>query len=119
MTRQQVGRWGEQVAASYLESKGYVILARNVRTQHGEIDLVTQLGATTVFVEVKSRTSLGFGLPEEAVTGIKREHLLKAVQAYWQSQTSEGEWRVDVIAILGRPGKQGVEIEHFENALTE
>ncbi len=119
MTRQQVGRWGETLAAHYLECKGYTVVARNVRTPYGEIDLVAKHAETVVFVEVKARTGEGFGLPEEAITEVKRAHLLNAIQHYWQTNGDEAAWRVDVIAILGRPGKKEPQIEHFENALTE
>lgn len=119
MKRQQVGRWGEQLAADYLSRQGYEILARNLRTPYGEIDLVAMQNGTVVFVEVKARTGEGFGMPEESITGAKRTHLLKAIQHYWQSRGDETAWRVDVIAIIGRPGHTEPQLEHFENALTE
>ena len=118
MKKQAVGRWGEDVAARYLEERGYRVLQRNLRTPYGEIDLVAQLGGTTVFVEVKARTGQGFGLPEASVTPAKRRHLLSAIQAYWQAKEEEGDWRVDVVAVIGQPGGRDVEVEHFENAIT-
>jgi putative endonuclease len=118
MRKQRVGRWGENLAAEFLEAKGWTILARNVRSPYGELDLVAQQGSITVFVEVKARTGMGFGLPEAAITALKRDHLLRAIQAYWQQKDEEPAWRVDVIAIRGRPGAKDVEIEHFENAIT-
>ena len=54
---QKVGQWGEQAAADYLSTKGYEIIARNVRTPYGEIDLIAQKDGFTIFVEVKARTS--------------------------------------------------------------
>jgi putative endonuclease len=103
--KQQVGRWGEEVAARYLEEHGYRVLRRNLRTPYGEIDLVVQMGETIVFVEVKARTGEGYGLPESSVTPAKRLHLLRAIQAYWQTEEEEGDWRVDVVAVIGRPGE--------------
>jgi putative endonuclease len=116
--KQQVGRWGEQVAADFLINKGWDILERNVRSAYGELDLIARHGDIIVFVEVKARTGAGYGLPEEAVTQDKRDHLLRAIQAYWQAKDEEPAWRVDVIAIQGRPGAKDVRIEHFENAIT-
>ena len=116
--KQRVGRWGENLAAEFLEGKGWTILARNVHSRYGEIDLIAQQGNVTVFIEVKARTGAGFGLPEEAVTRLKREHLLHAIQAYWQEKDEESAWRVDVIAIQGKPGEKDALIEHFENAIT-
>lgn len=121
--KQQVGRWGENVAAYYLEKKGYQIMARNVRTPRGEIDLVVSQNAPgtgcLVFVEVKTRTNDHFGLPEEAVDARKLEHLFLAAEAYLQDhpEWSGCDWRIDVIAIQGRPGGKVEEtaIEHFEH----
>jgi putative endonuclease len=120
-TRQQrIGRWGEDAAARFLEKKGYTILARNTHTSHGEIDLICrQPGGGLVFVEVKTRTSLSFGYPEEAVDARKLGHLVSAAQAYLlkQSELGETDWRIDAISVQGRPGgkEADVSIEHFEN----
>lgn len=122
--RQKLGQWGEQLAARYLQDQGYEILAQNVRTPYGELDLVARQTATAeemeslVFVEVKTRTSTSFGLPEESVTAAKQAHLLAAVQAYLLDHPEEdGNWRVDVIAIL-RPRRGGpAEIKHFQYAI--
>lgn len=119
--KQSLGRWGESLAAEYLEHKGYAILARNVRTPYGELDLVVRQtalqGPVTVFVEIKTRRSTSFGLPEAAITPKKQAHLLAAAQAYMQATPDlEGDWRVDVIAIRCIPGSEA-EIVHFENAV--
>jgi putative endonuclease len=116
--KQRVGRWGEDFAAKYLVGKGYQVLERNVRTPYGEIDLLARLGDLTIFVEVKTRTSLTFGQPEEAVTQKKREHMQAAAEAYIQAHPEiSGDWQVDVISIYRRPSTP-VEIVHFENALS-
>lgn len=117
--RQRVGRWGETVAAHFLEQRGYAILARNVRTGRGEIDLVARQGAEIIFVEVKTRTNAAFGLPEEAVDAQKLEHVFRAAEAYLAAHADLAglDWRIDVIAIQGRPGAkvEDVIIEHFEH----
>jgi putative endonuclease len=126
--RQHLGKWGEDLAADYLLQRGYQIVDRNVRTPYGEIDLIAcrEILANgppaknlTVFVEVKTRSSTSFGLPEQAVTRRKRAHLLAAAQEYIRIHPElEGDWRVDVIAIL-RAGSAGPpQIEIFENAVT-
>jgi len=116
---QRLGGWGERVAAHYLETINYQVLHANYRTPFGEIDLICQAGDITIFVEVKTRSGLDFGYPEEAVTPSKRTHLLDAIQFFWQSEDRvEGVWRVDVVAVIGRPGrKEPPQIEHFENAV--
>lgn len=128
-SKQRTGRWGETVAAFYLEGKGYRVLARNVRTPRGEIDLVVcpsvgfnekrGLPVGIIFVEVKTRTNEAFGLPEEAVDARKLEHLFLAAEAYLQDHPdfSGLDWRIDVVAIQGHPGANVNDmcIEHFEN----
>lgn len=121
--RQRVGKWGETVAAYYLENRGYQVLARNVRTAYGEIDLIAQQqGGMLVFVEVKTRTNASFGFPEESVDERKLGHLIASAQSYLQEQPGDLEqgWRIDVIAIQGRPGEtvEDVQIEHFKNIAT-
>lgn len=121
--RQRLGHWGENLAAEYLSERGYTILDRNARTPYGEIDLVTcQVscdGPVLVFVEVKTRTSTQFGLPEQSITLQKQAHLLAAIQSYLQTHAElEGDWRVDVIAILRSGTRQQPVITHFENALS-
>jgi putative endonuclease len=135
MTRasKKLAVWGEDQAASFLQDKGYRLVARNARTPYGEIDLVAQLCVCgqadpqyrlaspplTVFVEVKTRRSLKFGYPEMSVTARKRAHLLDAAQAYLQLHPElAGDWRVDVIAILLKGQDEAPEILHFENAFT-
>ncbi len=116
-TRQRLGHWGETLAANYLTEKGYLLLERNARTPHGEIDLVTRRGDVTVFVEVKTRSSTVFGNPENAITPLKKAHLLAAAEAYLQQHPElDGDWQIDVIAIH-RPQNAPVEIIHFENAV--
>lgn len=113
------GAWGEQTASQYLEGKGYIILARNVRTEYGEIDLVAKQQGEIIFVEVKTRNSAEFGFPEEAVTELKQQHLLDAAESFLQSHPElNGDWRIDVISIERTEGKP-LKIVHFENALGE
>lgn len=112
---QRIGQWGEDVAADYLTTRGCEITARNVRTPYGEIDLVARQGDVTLFVEVKTRTSNRMGLPEEAITPRKREHMLAAAE-YYAAEHEIDHWQIDVIAIEGRPGAIPA-ITYFENAL--
>ena len=120
-SRQELGRWGEAHAANYLQQQGYTVIARNVRTPYGEIDLIVQQvseGETiAVFVEVKTRTSKTFGYPEEAITPRKQLNLVSAAQHYLQEHPDlDKNWRIDVIAIERYPERSPI-INHFENAL--
>jgi putative endonuclease len=117
--RQTIGRWGESVAAQFLQARGYEILQRNLRTAYGELDIIARCAGTIVFVEVKTRTSSSFGLPEISVGTRKIQHLLDSANAFMQAYTGpEVEWRVDVIAVEGHPGGPDPHIEVFENAVS-
>lgn len=113
-----MGAWGESQAEEYLIAHGLVLIERNFRTRYGEIDLVMQHEDQLVFVEVKTRSNVKFGLPEQSVTPVKQEHLLLAAQQYLADHPDASDnWRVDVVAIVGRPGVTPPEFLWFENAL--
>ncbi len=112
---QRVGAWGEQLATEYLLSKGREIIARNVRTPYGEIDIIAKQGDVTIFVEVKTLTSKQNFFPEHNITPRKREHMLACAQHY-SSENEIDHWQIDVIAIEGKPGNKPV-ITYFENAI--
>lgn len=114
-----LGRHGEDLAAAWLERRGYRILGRNVRTRLGEIDIVAEHGAWVVIVEVKTRRSEETGSPLEAITPAKARRLRRLAEAYMiDSGLDQGrDVRIDCIGILaGRaPGKE--RIDHVENAV--
>jgi len=112
---QKIGKWGEDVAAKYLEERGYSVIACNVRTPYGEIDIIVEKDGFTIFVEVKTRTSKSFGPPEISVTPRKQEHMLTAAEHYAQEHELN-HWQIDVITIEGKPGKPAT-VTHFENAI--
>jgi putative endonuclease len=112
---QQIGQWGESIAADYLAKHGYEIIARNARTPFGEIDIVARQGDMIIFVEVKARTSNKMGLPEEAITARKQEHMLTCAQHY-ASEHEIDHWQIDVISVEGKPGNKPL-ITYFENAI--
>jgi len=111
---QDVGQWGERTAADYLTEHGYNILARNVRTSYGEIDLIAEKDGLLIFIEVKTRTSHVYGPPEIAVTARKRQHMQLSAEEYAQKNGIE-HWQIDVVAIVRNNDKP--EITHFENAM--
>ncbi len=118
--KQEIGRWGEGIAAAFLERKGFSIVDRNFYTPEGEIDIVALLEEQgeriLVFVEVKTRTSEKYGYPEEAFSQKKWNHMLKAIDHYLQRQPAYGDsWQVDLIAIQKLSGDDPPDIQHFEN----
>jgi putative endonuclease len=117
--RQSLGIWGEGLAANYLEDLGYTIIARNIRTPHGEIDLIVRQGNLIVFIEVKTRSSSSLGPPEVSVTPRKQAHILASAQHYIQHHPDQdNDWRIDVIAIQRQEQDRAPLITHFENAIT-
>lgn len=100
-TKDDLGRRGEQVAADWLIAHGYHVLERNWRCATGELDLIARTGRTTVFAEVKTRSSLDFGHPFEAITAVKAARL-RRLAAEWCRGNGPlpGPTRVDGIAVL-------------------
>jgi putative endonuclease len=113
--RLALGRWGEEEAVSFLCRQGMKIVARNVRTPVGEIDIVARDGQLLVFIEVKARRSNAFGTPQEAVGRAKQRQIIRAAQWYLGDGKGRGlQPRFDVVAV--RPGPGGALVEHIPNA---
>ncbi|MCR6544669.1 YraN family protein [Dehalobacterium formicoaceticum] len=81
-TRLATGKLGEDMAAAELKQRGYRIVSRNFRCRLGEIDIIGELDGRLIFIEVKTRTSLAFGLPQETVHYRKQEKIKKVAQFY-------------------------------------
>src|SRR5581483_956026 len=117
--RKNFGDSAERVAALHLEQHGYQILARNVRTRYGEIDLVAQDADGIAFVEVKARRGREHGAPEEALTPRKQLKLVQLGDAFIAENDmfADQAWRIDVVAVeLDREGKL-IRIEIIKNAV--
>lgn len=110
----QTGTTGEDIAASFLEKKGYSLLEKNWRFGHEEIDIIASNDSTLVIAEVKTRKSNYFGEPEEFVTRQKQKHLIKAANAYIEKNNLDLDVRFDIIAVILSEKKQ--HIHHIEDA---
>ncbi len=100
MDRKELGKRGEDAAATYLGRVGFDILERNWRTRAGEVDIVAKEGATLVLVEVKTRRTIRAGTAEEAVSPTKQRRIGKLAAAYVQQMDAEPEdIRFDVVTI--------------------
>jgi len=111
-----VGAYGERLAARYLVESGMQILDRNWRCDQGEIDIVAMDDTALVIVEVKTRRSLAFGSPVEAVTAVKAARL-RRLACCWLTENrslvdSVTDIRIDVIGVL-RPLSGPAQIEHL------
>ncbi|MCU0450710.1 MAG: YraN family protein [Bernardetiaceae bacterium] len=113
MSKKAQGQRGEDLAAVFLQQKGYEILHRNYRYLRGEIDIVARQGQVLVFVEVKTRKSISYGYPEQAV-GPGKQHLIKqTAEGFLVEHQHQGDIRFDIVSIVTWPG---LEIVHFEDA---
>ncbi len=103
--KQIIGAKGERIALQFLRQKGYRIITRNFSCPFGEIDIIARQGKATVFVEVKTRSSCKFGLPQEGIKAEKIKHLLRSAQFYIKKYARpDGDFRFDVVSIiLGAP----------------
>lgn len=105
------------MAAIQLEADGFVIVARNWRCRHGEIDLIAQKGELVAFVEVKTRKGRDMGAPEEALTQRKAKKLMQLAKLYVAQKELDVDWRIDLVAVeLDKSGKL-LRCEHIPNAV--
>ena len=113
-----IGEVGETFVANHLEKKGYAILARNWRIKDGEIDLVAlSPNGKITFVEVKSRSSMAFGHPLEAISPDKAYRLQRLALAWLVSNSKFGaDFQIDVAAVIIAPSG-GIEIDYREAVL--
>jgi len=110
-----LGKRGEDIAKEYLENLGYRILKMNWRYGRAEVDVIANQGGTIIFVEVKTRSSIDYGEPEDFVSSKKERQLEYASSAYIEMNHHEGEIRFDVIAIVFE-NRHLYKINHIEDA---
>jgi putative endonuclease len=110
----ELGKLGEEMAVEFLRKNGYEILETNWTFQKAEVDIIAQKENTLAIVEVKTRSSLDFGLPQDFVKPKKIQLLVKAVNEYVVSNNLDVEVRFDIIAIH-KEGKSFA-IEHLVDA---
>jgi putative endonuclease len=120
MDRQEVGKLGEKTAQKFLKKRGYRIRETGFRCRHGEIDIIAQKKDSLVFVEVRTKSNLDFGSPEESITQAKKEKLIASALTYTATHPKlPPQWRIDVVAIeLDDRGKPK-SMEHIENAIEQ
>jgi len=120
MDRQEVGKLGEKAAQKFLKKRGYRIRETGFRCPRGEIDIIAQQKDYLVFVEVRTKSSLDFGTPEESITQAKKKKLITLALTYTSThQDLPPLWRIDVVAIeLDEKGKPK-RIELIENAVEQ
>jgi putative endonuclease len=125
-TAQKTGKLGEDLAVKWLLDRGHDVVDRNIRTNHGEIDVVTMSGGVTHFIEVKSAVctitesngsyvqSVPGIRPEENMTRHKLAKLLSTIEMYLEER-EVGEWQVDLVTVYIDEDKKLAKCEFFEN----
>ena len=109
-----LGKLGEELAVDYLQKAGYIILETNWVFQKAEIDIIAQKGQMLAVVEVKTRSGIDFGLPQDLVKPKKIQLLVTAINEYITQNDLDITTRFDIIAIHKKGGS--FEIEHLEDA---
>jgi putative endonuclease len=120
MERKPLGDLGEQLAKDHLKKKGYKLIETNYRCHFGEIDIVARQKDCLVFVEVRTKSSLEFGSPEESLSPTKQKHMKKCGYYYLQKHKNLPEnWRIDLVAVELDVFNNPTRIEILENILGE
>lgn len=118
--QKKFGNWGEKIALDYLELEGYDLISTNYHTRYGEIDIVTIKDNVIYFIEVKTRSSNSFGMPEDSISSAKREKLLITASLFLEENPDLPDvWQFDLITIEGKYHSNNPKITHFRNAIVE
>lgn len=110
----ELGKWGEALAAEFVEKQGYEILERDWKSGHHDLDIIARDEDTLVIIEVKTRRNRLFGDPEESIDYKKRLSLQSAINHYVKSHRIKIPVRFDVISIVGMIGSTP-EIDHIKD----
>ena len=118
MSTKQDGDWGEALVEKYLSERGCRIVEREWRCRFGEIDLIAEQEGTLLFVEVKLRTNLRYGMPREYVTAKKQEKLRAAALLYLSMHGLDAPARFDVAEVYtdANHSARSTRIQYIENA---
>ena len=110
----ELGKKGEQLAVDFLIENNYEIIERNYRFDKAEVDIIAQKGNILAIIEVKTRSTIDFGNPQDFVKPKQIQRLVKAVDEYVTTNNLNVEVRFDIIAIVKE--RKSFNIEHLENA---
>ena len=125
LSRQEIGRLGEAIAARYLVSRGFIILGRNYRKPWGELDLISKKADKLRFIEVKTAASSFNGGAvshetyrlEEKVDSGKLKRMHRAIETYLIEKDIQDEWSIDIVTVLLDIRQYRAQCELIENVL--
>ncbi len=112
----RIGKYGEGLACLFLKEKGYTILETNWRFSRAEVDIIALKNDVVIFVEVKTRSDVFFGQPEDSINEKKERLLFDAAGAYLDQNDWQKAMRFDIVAIHLK-GIKNYKITHFEDAI--
>jgi len=116
--KRKVGNIGEDLATKEMEKMGYTILDRNYAKRCGEIDIIAKKGTYIVFVEVKFRKSVAYGLPKEVVNRQKQRKIIQTAKSYiFEEELIDWDFRFDVAEVLQQ--EETLYFHYMENAFWE
>ena len=110
----ELGKQGEQFAVDYLQKQGYEILETNWTHQKAEIDIIAKKENTLAVIEVKTRSTTAFGLPQDFVKPKKIKLLVKAIDEYIIKNDLDVDIRFDIVALQKQ--NNTFKIEHLKDA---
>jgi len=110
----ELGKKGEQLAVNYLQEHNYTIVERNYRFDKAEVDIIAKKKNILAIIEVKTRSTIEFGNPQDFVKPKQIQRLVKAVDEYVTTNDLDVEVRFDIIAIVKE--KSNYNIEHLKDA---
>lgn len=113
----ELGKSGEETAVAYLKKKGYRILQRNFKNSLGEIDIIAKDKKTFCFIEVKTRSNLDKGLPQEAINAHKQHKLSQVALSFLKTRKLlNSPARFDIVSVLKSP--EGEKVDLIQNAFS-
>lgn len=120
MNQREVGELGEKIAEKFLRKKGFRIRETGFRCPRGEVDIVAEKKDCLVFVEVRTKTTLEFGAPEESITQAKKERLIACALTYIATHLNiPSLWRIDVVVVELDEKGRATRVELIENAVEQ
>lgn len=115
--RQEIGKWGENLACKYLEDNNYKVINKNFLCKQGEIDIISKdmIKKELVFIEVKTRSNLKYGNPADSVNKKKQKHMKRAIKYYiYKNNIRNIPIRIDVIEVYIQ---QSYKINHIKQII--
>lgn len=113
--KKEIGAFGEKIAKNFLIRRGYEILQTNFSSRFGEIDIIAEKDGCLYFIEVKTRISKNFGLPEESLRFYKKQKIFQAAQDYLcKKDINSDNFKISFIAILINKKSKSAKIRFFD-----